>query len=111
MNIYASLITFYLTTARVTAVPTPGSTPLCKNVTISITASANNLDLPSFPNDTSPAAFGKYVRTFDPATLGTKKVEGTFNIAATYCEPLVNVPGREKTIQFFLHGLAYTKVI
>ena len=111
MHICASLTILYLTTTGVISAPTPYPTPSCRNLTISVTALADNLDLPPFPNDTSRAAFGKYVRSFDPSTLGTKKVDGTFNIAATYCEPLVDVPGRENTIQFLLHGLAYTKVI
>lgn len=111
MSLCASLFVIYLMAKGVMSAPTLYTTQSCRNLTISVTASANNLDLPPFPNDTSRAAFGKYVRSFDPSTLSTKKVDGTFNIAATYCEPLIDVPGRENTIQFLLHGLAYTKVI
>lgn len=92
-----------------TAVPYPK--PACTNITLSVTAAANNLELPPFPNDTSRAVFGRYVQSFDPSTLGRKRVNGTFNIAATYCEPSYTVIGRESTVQLLLHGLAYTKVI
>jgi hypothetical protein len=52
----------------------------------------------------------EYLGSFDPATLPTALVSGTFAISATYCEPSVKVEGREGTIQFLLHGLSATKV-
>lgn len=84
--------------------------PACRHVNLTVTASADNIDLPPFPNDTSPTAFGKYAQSFNVSEIGTRKIEGTFNIAATYCEPSQRVKRRENTIQFLLHGLGYTKV-
>ncbi|KAL5377772.1 hypothetical protein DPSP01_009552 [Paraphaeosphaeria sporulosa] len=89
--------------------PVSSPEPICRDIKLTVTASADNIDLPPFPNDTSPTAFGRYAQSFNVSNLDTKRVGGTFNIAATYCEPSRKIKGREHIIQFLLHGLGYTK--
>lgn len=89
--------------------PTSSGKSVCKEFKFNVIAAADNIDLPPYPNDNSSTAFGKYAQSFNISTVGTKRVRGTFSIAATYCEASKKVRGREHTIQFLLHGLGYTK--
>lgn len=85
--------------------------PICKDVKLSLTTTADNYALPPYPNSTAKTAIGDYIKSFNASTLPkNNRVSGTFNIAATYCVPANKVPEREGTIQLLLHGLAYTKV-
>lgn len=36
-------------------------------------------------------------------------VEGTFDIAASYCEPEVHIPSRANTLQLLVHGATYDR--
>ena len=36
-------------------------------------------------------------------------IQGTFEIAGTYCEPAVSVPSRANTLQVLLHGATYDR--
>lgn len=85
--------------------------PICKDIKLSLTATAENFALPPYPNSTAPTAVGQYLTSFNSSTIPQNHtVSGTFSIAATYCEPANKVPSREGTIQLLLHGLGYTKV-
>ena len=84
--------------------------PRCRDIVLPIKAAANNTVFPPYPKSTAPGVMYEYLGSFDPATLPTAPVSGTFAISATYCEPSVKVEGREGTIQFLLHGLSATKV-
>jgi hypothetical protein len=92
------------------AAPLPDNEPTCTNITIPITASAKNLAFPPYPNSTAPGVIFQYLKSFNSSTLPATTVSGTFEISATYCEPVVKVAGREGTVQMLLHGLAATKV-
>jgi hypothetical protein len=78
--------------------------PRCSNITIPVTISSKNADLPS------GFSFG----TPDAAEVVTKlkfnvSIHSTYNIAATFCEPEVFVPTRVNTLQFLVHGATYTR--
>ena len=83
---------------------------VCKDMMLSITATANNTVLPPYPNSTDPGVVYQYLGSFNSSTLPSRTVSGTFDISVTYCEPSVKVEGREGTIQLLLHGLSATKV-
>ena len=69
--------------------------PICQNITLPITISSNNARLPA-ELDLSGAGFKSFLTdlvgwVFDAV------VEGNFNIAASYCEPEVQIPSRGNT--------------
>jgi hypothetical protein len=85
--------------------------PVCKDVRLSLTATAENFALPSYPNSTTRTTVGQYLSSFNASTIQKNRtVSGTFTIAATYCEPANKVSERENSIQLLLHGIGYTKV-
>ena len=69
-----------------------------------------NTAFPSYPNDTSPGVFYKYLASLSTLTHETHNVSGTYNISVSYCKPTVKVEGREDSIQMLLHGVGMTKV-
>jgi hypothetical protein len=81
--------------------------PTCQNITIPVTISSNNA---RFPADFSPTSV-----TLDNLLTNVGSwvfdvlVEGTFNIAASYCEPEVHVPYRANTLQILVHGATYDR--
>ena len=80
------------------------SEPRCSNITIPVTISSNNADLPSGFSLVAP----------DAAEVVTNlkfnvSIHSTYNIAATFCEPEVFVPTRVNTLQFLVHGATYTR--
>jgi hypothetical protein len=73
----------------------------CTNITIPVSVyTSNNLIL---PHDLDPANF---LLLADPllANIFRQFASGNFDISATYCEPVVHVPGRENTLQILVHG-------
>ncbi|CAI6311531.1 unnamed protein product [Periconia digitata] len=97
------------------APPTP-SPPSCKDLTLSITASALNWDLPPYPaNATDVATLGRYLGQTVPASNFSSKpkikVDGTWEISARYCEPSIKVKEREgEVVQLLLHGFLSNKL-
>ncbi|KAE9381918.1 hypothetical protein N431DRAFT_539450 [Stipitochalara longipes BDJ] len=87
-----------------------GLASFCKDIIIPVTATANNTLLPTYPDSTSPTAFYQYFGSLNFSKIPpfTNPVSGTFNISATYCEPTINVAGRN-AVQLLVHGVAYTK--
>ncbi|KAF2163126.1 hypothetical protein M409DRAFT_57793 [Zasmidium cellare ATCC 36951] len=85
-----------------------GNGPRCdENVTLSISASAINLDIPS---------------TFSLSTLNvedniegllksfpTTTVTGTYTIAGRYCEPANSIASRSITLQVLVHGITFDR--
>ncbi|KAI0191640.1 Alpha/Beta hydrolase protein [Astrocystis sublimbata] len=94
--------------ANSTRAPCPPK-PLCKELMLPISATANNTALPPYSDSTEPGVFFEYLSSFDVSALDTVPTSGTFNISALYCEPTVKVKGREGTIQYLLHGLLSNK--
>jgi hypothetical protein len=86
--------------------------PLCRDLVISVKATANNTLLPAYQNSTNPFAFYEYVGSLNSSTIRpfANTVSGTFDISATYCEPTYKVEGRN-AVQLLVHGVAYTKVL
>jgi hypothetical protein len=85
---------------------------VCRDLVIPVTATANNTLLPTYPNSTSPTAFYEYLGSLNFSNIApfANVVSGTFNISATYCEPTIQVDGRN-AVQLLVHGAAYTKVL
>jgi hypothetical protein len=83
----------------------------CTDILLSISAEATHAVLPPFPKSTAAGVALQWLQsaTSNPSNA-TQKVSGTFNISATYCEPVIRVQGREGTIQLLLHGLSVDKV-
>lgn len=76
----------------------------CKNVTIPVTISATNVQLPS---TLSLANLTTYL-SLTAQELTNVAISGTYNINGRYCEPSVQIAGRNTTLQFLNHGLAQT---
>jgi hypothetical protein len=72
----------------------------CVNLTIPVTVTAENMDLPL---NLDPANFLVIVEEILGDVLDAT-VSGTFNIAATYCEPVNAVEDRFNTLQVLVHG-------
>jgi hypothetical protein len=73
----------------------------CTNVTIPVSVyTANNLLLP-LDLDTA-----NFLLLANPllANIFDQIASGSFDISATYCEPTIQVPGRENTLQILVHG-------
>jgi hypothetical protein len=105
---------FFVLAKKAFAADISHTEPICKDIKLSISTTAQNWDLPAYPNATDKGALVTYLSKTLPssgfATKPKKPVSGTFCIAATYCEPANQVAGRENTIQFLLHGFGYTRV-
>lgn len=79
--------------------------PTCQNIVIPVAASAENLSIPSNfsldPETLLSQILGLLFSLFIPTT--------TFNIAARYCEPEVQVASRANTLQLLVHGATYDR--
>lgn len=93
---------------------TVNTEPKCQDIKLHIDATAQNWDLPAYPETTDQGTLVTYLSQTIPksgfATKPKKTVSGTYKIAATFCEPTVKVPEREKSIQFLLHGFGSGRV-
>jgi pimeloyl-ACP methyl ester carboxylesterase len=99
---YLAATSFSLTTKR--------AAPTCTDITLPVSIKAQNLNLPSTLNASNFADFIKSLggSAFDLLT-NTIDIEGTYNIAGTYCEPAVSIPSRASTLQFLVHGITQTR--
>lgn len=78
--------------------------PRCSNITIPVTISSENANVPdgfSFGTPDAAEVIANLKFNFS--------VQSTYNIAATFCEPEVFVPVRANTLQFLVHGATYTR--
>jgi len=93
---------------------TPGAEPKCTDIKIPVHVTGENWDLPPYPNSTDVTSLVKYLSQSLPSSGFAQKprvtVTGNFSIAATFCKPTNIVPGREKSVQFLVHGFGYTRV-
>jgi hypothetical protein len=71
----------------------------CVNISISVIALANNTALPPSLNLSNFVLLNPLI--FE---VTSQLASGTFNIAATYCPPSINVEGRENTLQVLVYG-------
>jgi hypothetical protein len=101
-----ALSLFYLELAKSSPLVTKRE-PTCQNITFPVTISANNAQLPTNIDPTSTVLESLLSNlvgwTFD------NLVEGTFEIAASYCEPEVHIPSRVNTLQLLVHGATYNR--
>jgi len=63
----------------------------CTEISIPVTISAQNLVIPGN----------------DDGSYSTTPVEGTYNISARYCEPLLKI--HKHALQVLVHGITYTR--
>lgn len=84
--------------------------PSCRDIVIPVQAEAQNAQFPPYPNSTASGVMYQYLASFNSSALPSTLISGTFDISATFCEPTVNVQGRNSTIQVLIHGLSETKV-
>ncbi|KAF2161610.1 hypothetical protein M409DRAFT_28004 [Zasmidium cellare ATCC 36951] len=76
------------------------SEPTCNLLTINVDITALNIQLPSNISGL----------TLDILTALPKvQIQGTYQIAARYCEPEVKNSSRTNTLQLLVHGVTYTK--
>jgi hypothetical protein len=77
----------------------------CENITIPVTISALNAYIP--PGST----VADLTAILDAGLTFNVSVEGTFDIAATFCEPQQpnSFPDRINTLQVLVHGGTYTR--
>lgn len=86
-----------------------GDQPGCTSFKFPVTASATNLKLENIPpNLYNPEVLEDFIVSSASAIAGgilanaaqTQKQNGTFMMAAIYCQPLKKVAGRENTVQY-----------
>ena len=99
----ALVISFFFQLA--TSTPLEKRGPTCKDVIISITASATNVFTPS-----NVVLDPTHIVAQIIALVYTVNLPATpYDIAARYCEPEVDIPARANTIQLLAHGATYTR--
>ncbi len=88
-----------------------GKPESCKDIVITVSASANNVLLSTLPDLTKPGAPNELLATTEEiaAQNRTQARNGTFNISARYC-PAPSPCGRTaELIGILVHGGSYTK--
>lgn len=90
------------------------SGPICSEIVLPVTVSAENRVVPDYLASglTSATLTATGLETLLNSVgneLQTALVNGTWNIAGRYCEPEVQVAGRENAIQLLVHGIAYDR--
>ncbi|KAH9216638.1 alpha/beta-hydrolase [Leptodontidium sp. 2 PMI_412] len=80
------------------------ASPRCSDITIPVTISSQNADLPSGFSLADPDA-GEIIANL----MFNVSIHGSYNIAATFCEPEVYVPTRANTLQLLVHGATYAR--
>lgn len=94
------------------AVSRRSSGPTCSDVNLTVTITAQNHAVPQYLLDGLDSA------SLTPSGLESllngagnelqlALVNGTYNIAGLYCEPEVQVAGRENTVQLLVHGITF----
>jgi hypothetical protein len=74
--------------------------PDCQDIIISVTASAENMVLPS-----TLTVLDLTIALLDNvADLPTAAIAGIYSISAVYCEPEIKVTKRHNTLQILSHG-------
>ena len=84
----------------------------CQDITIPVSASANNLIVPPLPDLTQPGAPNALLATAAnvSAQNNTQSESGTFDISARYCPAPSPCPGAKgQVIEILVHGGTYTK--
>jgi hypothetical protein len=83
--------------------------PNCMDVVIPIKVSATCIKMA--PSTTFEQAVNLVTNPLSSlvSLLFDSLVQGTFDIAGTYCEPQNQVPSRSNTLQFLLHGATYDR--
>lgn len=92
------------TTATILLSPLALAAPSCRNVTIPVTISATNVQIPLTVNLANLTTY----LSLSAQEVVDIPVSGTYNINGRYCEPEVQIAGRNDTLQFLNHGLAQT---
>lgn len=93
---------------------TTASGTTCRSVTIPVTATTENLQMINLPDPADAAGHAAYfvgALLAVPPNNGTRTVTGTYNIAATYCKPLLSGGALrdKKIIQVMVYGATYNR--
>jgi hypothetical protein len=80
----------------------------CINFTISTPISSYCAPASQIPTSLSFQTLTAFINALGEIVF-SDLVTGTYNTAATYCEPQVYNPSHENTLQFLVHGASYTK--
>lgn len=98
--------------AALPSAPIKRSGPTCTEVVLPVTISANNLVIPdslvSGLTSATPLSLTGAETLINSVgnTLQSALVNGTWNIAGRFCEPEVQIAGRESAVQLLVHGIA-----
>jgi len=93
--------------------PFCAAAPQCKDLVVTVTASANNEVFPISTDLTSSSAISATIQTILGTAVTTfplVPVSGTFSMSVRFCEPEVVVGSRKDTIQLLVHGVTETKL-
>ena len=107
--IFQVYLTILFLSAFSIATPLVQNQATCVNITIPVPIYSFNAALPVISSlEVSLIGLVSYLNSVAEVTF-SYLVSGTFNTAATYCEPQVSDPSRENTLQLLVHGATYTK--
>ena len=81
--------------------PIPLGSPTCQDLTISISASAENVALPNLLDWSTVLTYGIGLLLDLPPNL----ISGTYSISTTFCELENAIPHRHHSLQVLTHGL------
>ncbi|GME44931.1 Alpha/beta hydrolase fold-1 [Neofusicoccum parvum] len=96
------------------AFPAKRSGPACSDVSLSVTISAENRHVPGYlasglQDATLTLAGIEQLLNSVGDEVQIALVNGTYSIAGRFCEPEVQVAGREDAIQLLVHGITYDR--
>jgi hypothetical protein len=81
--------------------------PTCQNITFPVTVSSTNAQLPTDLDPSGPVL--ESILTDVVGIVFDVLIQGTYTIAASYCEPEVHIPSRANTLQLLVHGATYDR--
>lgn len=81
--------------------------PSCQNITFPVTITSTNAQLPTDLNPAGPVL--ESILTDVVGIVFDVLIQGTYSIAASYCEPEVHIPSRANTLQLLVHGATYDR--
>ena len=108
----ATIATILGIIASLLILPTHTANPqACQDIVLTVSASADNLVLPSLPDLTKPGGPNAFLATAAEvaAQNNTKVEDGTFDISARYCPAPSPCGDKAQAIEILVHGGSYTK--
>jgi hypothetical protein len=81
--------------------------PTCQNIMFPVTVSSTNAQLPADLDPSGPVL--ESILTDVVGIVFDVLIQGTYTIAASYCEPEVHIPSRANALQLLVHGATYDR--